>query len=281
MSNYHTKEVPYFYHIELNVSDLETMMQFYTNVIGLQVLFNEKNRVILGVSKHPLITLYRNKSTTRNQGLYHFALLLENRIELANVLYHLLSIDYPLTGASDHIISEAIYFNDPEGNGIELAVDRDKSFWPYSNGNLDIMYRNKPLDIPDLLENATSNGPIQLSSNTVLGHIHLHVHDVVKTGEFYKKVLNMDTTIDLTPSALFLSYAGYHHHVAINTWNTYKIANESDENLGLRSLFLQSPDDTYFELIKNRLHKHSVFFTSDDDILSFDDPAKHHIIITK
>lgn len=281
MSKYHTKEIPYFYHIELNVFDLDKMEQFYTKYIGLQALLHEKNRVILGINNNPIITLYESKVTKRNQGLYHFALLLDNRVELANILNHLLLLNYPLTGASDHVISEAIYLDDPEGNGIEIAVDRDPSMWPIKNGELDILYRNKPLNFHELLLMKSNEAFLSLSPQTTLGHVHLHVHDVMKTGEFYRKILNMNITIDITPSALFLSYADYHHHLAMNTWTTYNIENENDENLGLRSLYLHCPDETFFERINNKLTQNSIMFSKDDNTLIFDDPANHQIILSK
>lgn len=281
MSRFHTKDIPYFYHIELNVSDIQTMTTFYSTVIGLETILTENNRVIMGVANRPFITLYKSKSTQRNQGLYHFAILLQDKQELANVLFHLLSLNYPITGASNHLISQAIYLNDPEGNGIEIAVDVDSSLWPYKNGQLDILYRNKPMNFQEVLE-YKSDIPFQgLSSNTILGHIHLHVHDVLKTSDFYKKVLRMNVTIDITPSAMFLSYADYHHHVAMNTWNTYNIENENDENLGLRSLYLHSPNDNFFQIIKNKLVQHTMLFSEDEDSLIFNDPANHQIILTK
>ncbi len=280
MSKYHTKDIPHFYHIELNVSDLNTMATFYSTIIGLKILIYEKNRVIMGVTNHPLITLYKSKSTQKNQGLYHFAILLQNKQELANVLFHLLSFHYPLTGASNHLISQAIYLNDPEGNGIEIAVDMDSSLWPYKNGQLDILYRNKPMNLQEILV-SKSDPPFQgLSSNTVLGHIHLHVHDVLKTSDFYKKVLSMSVTIDITPSAMFLSYADYHHHLAMNTWNTYNIENENDKNLGLRSLYLRCPNNMFFQSTKNKLIQHSITFSEGEGLLIFNDPANHQIILT-
>lgn len=279
--NYHTKEIPHFYHVSLNVSDLSKMQDFYTSMIGLKVLNQDKDKVVLGVKKNPLLTLNKVTSLKRNKGLYHFALLLSKRSYLADILQHLLNNNVNITGASDHVISEAIYLNDPEGNGIEIAVDRDKSYWPYKNNQLDILYRNGPLDIKSLLSEKNKQTFSSLSDDTLLGHVHLHVHDVKKTGQFFTKIFNIDTTIDIQPSAMFFSFNGYHHHLAINTWTNYNPEEENEENLGLRSLYFYCPNQHTFDTLKMKSDQQPSFVISDDDLLIIKDPANHQIIITQ
>ena len=147
-------------------------------------------------------------------GLYHFAFLLPDRASLAAVIRRLLEARWPVDGASDHGVSEALYVRDPEGNGIELYRDRPRETWSIGPAGVEMM--TAPLDVAGLLAEAKEPGP--LSAEARFGHIHLHVGDLAEGERFYAGVLGLDVTQRSYPGALFLSVGGYHHHVGLNTW---------------------------------------------------------------
>jgi catechol 2,3-dioxygenase len=141
-------------------------------------------------------------------------------VELARVLLRLINNRYPLHGAADHLVSEAIYLSDPEGNGLELYSDRNPDDWPRQNGQ--IAMATDPLDFQDLLAQAKENpDPWQhIHSGTDIGHVHLSVSDLHRSEGFYAGLLGLDITQRTYPGALFFSAGGYHHHVGTNIWES-------------------------------------------------------------
>lgn len=194
-------------------------LQFYQEIVGFKILRQSSDQAILTADgKTPILTLKqlddikaKEKNTT---GLYHFALLLPSRSDLSRFLNHLLQQRYRF-GASDHEVSEAIYIDDPDGNGIEIYRDRPSDSWQWSNDEVNMV--TEPLDGESLLQesNAPWNG---LPEDTIMGHIHLHVRDLQETEQFYAKGLGFDV-VTRYPGALFMSTGRYHHHFGLNIWN--------------------------------------------------------------
>jgi catechol 2,3-dioxygenase len=206
--------------VHLTVTDLDRSVGFYESAIGLRLHRREDGRAALGAGGEDLLVLVEDRDARRagrHSGLYHFALLHPSRHELARAAQRLAATRTPISGASDHGISEAIYLPDPDDNGIELAADRGREHW----GDLrdpTAMGGPEPLDIPDLMslvegEDVTPS----VSPDTVVGHVHLHVGDIERGLAFYRDVIGFEL-MTLLDSAAFVSAGGYHHHLGFNVW---------------------------------------------------------------
>ena len=205
--------------LALRVRDLEAATAFYADRLGVPVSGRDGGHVVLAPAGGALTLdlVHAPRAPVRPHpsiGLYHFALLLPDRASLGAVVRRLLEAGWPVDGASDHGVSEAVYLRDPEGNGIELYRDRPRETWPIGPAGIDMM--TAPLDVAGLLAEAGRAGP--LAADTRFGHIHLHVGDLAEGERFYAGGLGLDVTQRSYPGALFLSVGGYHHHVGLNTW---------------------------------------------------------------
>ena len=208
--------------VGLRVADPERVSRFYEDVIGLRTLAHDGDRTRLGAGEQTLVELIgdpdappRPPGTT---GLFHLAVLVPSRLELARALHRVASAGGRFTGASDHLVSEALYLNDPEGNGIEIYRDRPREEWRRANGELAMA--TLPLDLEDLageLGDEPPNGS-PMPPGTRIGHVHLNVADLRAAEEFYGGGLGLDVTVRGYPGALFMSAGGYHHHIGLNTW---------------------------------------------------------------
>lgn len=210
--------------VHLIVRDEPQMMDYYQSIIGLVELGRSGEEIILGVGNIPLVILHVNPAAelpgSPQPGLFHLALLVPTRLDLAIVLRHLIEQNEPL-GASDHGVSEALYLNDPEGNGIEIYADRPRDRWPVNRetGRLEIFTRR--LDSQDLLAQIGPEDKWQgLPPGTTIGHVHLRVSDISRAKAFYVDMLGFDFIQDYGNSAGFVSVNGYHHHLGFNTWET-------------------------------------------------------------
>ncbi|MGX6443777.1 VOC family protein [Neobacillus sp. K501] len=218
MEKFHDQPNVYVSEVSIKVKNLENALNFYQHIIGFQVLEKTAEKAILTTDgKTSLLTLEQPEDVIskpdRTAGLYHFAILLPTRADLSVFLRHLLETGYPL-GAADHYVSEALYLNDPDGNGIEVYRDRPSNEWTWKNGLVDMA--TEELDGKGIL--AESDAPwTGLPEETLMGHIHLHVNDLKKAEEFYTKGLGFQV-VSYYPQAAFLSTGGYHHHIAINMW---------------------------------------------------------------
>jgi len=208
--------------VRLLVTDLTRSAEYYQRVIGLQVQDRSTSVVTLGVTpgSAPLVVLetrsgVRPASRRATLGLYHFAILLPDRVALGRFLAHLGRLG-EYAGMSDHLVSEALYLSDPDGLGIEVYADRTRSLWEYPGGQLAMA--TKPLDVQDLLASGGTTPWTGLPEGTVIGHVHLHVGDLAEAEAFYHSALGFDKTVWNYPGALFLSAGGYHHHLGTNTW---------------------------------------------------------------
>ncbi|MGC4054770.1 MAG: VOC family protein [Paludibaculum sp.] len=230
--------------VSLTVASLSQAVEFYTSRLGLQVLKRLDEAVHLGVGSVELLVLHGNlgaRRVPRTAGLYHFAILLPSRRALGAALKHLIDSGVPLQGAADHLVSEAIYLADPEGNGIELYHDRDRAEWPVRDGQ--IQMATDPLDAQGVLASAIGAPTNQgLPEGTRMGHIHLHVGDIAEAEAFYHGVLGFDITLRYGRSASFLSAGGYHHHVAVNTWAGVGAKPNPEGAMGLKEFSVVVPD---------------------------------------
>ena len=201
--------------LELKVLDLERESGFY-EWFGLTKLSGDDGMATLGAGGKPLLRLRAKRGLRRrprhSAGLYHFAILLPNEEELGGFLRRSLEDKLPLTGTSDHLVSQALYFDDPEGNGIEVYADRPRSEWTYPGGRLNIGIEH--LDFERLLRIADKTQP-KFSDATVLGHMHLNVGDLDRSQAFYESI-GMELTAEAGNVMRFLSWDGYHHHLGIN-----------------------------------------------------------------
>lgn len=230
----------YIQDVTLQVSDLEKSILFYEQVLGLHVFKKEANQVKLSANgKDVILTLEQPSNVISKQGrttgLYHVAILLPTREDLGAFLRHFMQLDIAnqvKIGASDHIVSEAIYMSDPDGNGLEIARDRPSSEWSWNVDNK-VTMSTEPLDAHGLLEAANNHEWNGAPENTIVGHLHLHVDDLLKAKEFYTEGLGFQVVTEY-PGALFLSDGGYHHHLAVNIWNGEGVPNPQKNEVGLK-----------------------------------------------
>ena len=208
--------------VYLRVTNLARSIAFYRDIIGLQVLETSGHVAALAPfgSRDALVTLHEapgvNPVARRGTyGLYHFAILLPDRAALGRFVTHLIRAGVRY-GMSDHLVSEAIYLNDPDGLGIEVYIDRPRDAWPRLNGQLTMA--TDPLDVASLLRAAGTTAWNGAPAGTTMGHIHLHVGDLERARRFYADALGFDVVVDSYPGALFMSAGGYHHHLGTNTW---------------------------------------------------------------
>jgi catechol 2,3-dioxygenase len=224
--------------VRLNVADLDRARRFYEEVVGLRTLDGAADVVRLGVDgRAALVELAgrpgapgRPPGTT---GLFHLAILLPSRAELARTLRRVASAGWRLTGASDHLVSEALYLDDPEGNGIEIYRDRPRAEWRYVEGQLQM--DTLPLDLDSLLgelgaANVEADG---MPTETRIGHVHLNVAELSAAEHFYRNVLGFEVTVRGYPGALFFATGGYHHQIGVNTWGGEGAAPPPPGSLGL------------------------------------------------
>lgn len=233
-------------HVELKVEHLERAKRFYRDGIGFRVLAEDDRRVELTADgKTPLLTLIQLADVIpkrgRTTGLYHFALLLPTRTDLARMVMHLAEWGIPL-GSSDHLVSEALYLNDPDGNGIEIYRDRDPAEWEWVLDGREVRMAVDPLDFHDLLAGVSREWH-GLPAGTLLGHIHLHVADLAAAERFYVEGLGFDVVNRYGRQALFLSTGRYHHHIGLNTWNGVGAPRPPANSVGLEAFTLQFPDE--------------------------------------
>jgi catechol 2,3-dioxygenase len=244
MHKYHNEKTLHVKQVSIVVSDLERSLSFYTDLIGLTVLKKAGSEAYLGADgKNPFLVLKEVKGarpSEDNVGLYHFALLLPDRASFAQFLTHLAEEDYPVTGLSDHGISEAVYLDDPDGNGIEVAVDRyDES------GNVLKLDRFGPkmVDLDDLLQNLQDLEFTKLPAETILGHLHLHVSGIEEAKRFFVQGLGFAIQFNHRNLAVFVSSGDYHHHIGFNVWNGKDAKRRAEDQAGLESYVLSAPQE--------------------------------------
>jgi len=230
--------------VTLTVRDLAGVRDFYERVVGLHTVEAGEGRALLGAGDHVLVELIEDRDAPprppRTTGLFHLAILVPDRAELARSLQRLIDARWPLQGASDHLVSEALYLADPEGNGIEIYRDRPRDEWQHDGDELRMA--TLPLDVDELLDDLDDADPGAVRQETIVGHVHLNVADLAAGERFYADLLGLDVTARGYPGALFLSAGGYHHHVGLNIWRGAGAPPPPPGSLGLRSFELAVPD---------------------------------------
>jgi catechol 2,3-dioxygenase len=207
--------------VRLRVADLDSQREFYERAIGLSPIDSADGVARLGSDGTPVVELDHRADAParppRTTGLFHLAILVPDRAALAAALARAVRAGGRISGASDHLVSEALYLNDPEGNGIEIYRDRPRAEWERDGG--EIRMSTLPLDVDGLLAELREDEPDSaMPDGTRVGHVHLNVADLDAAERFYSGLLGFDVTVRGYPGALFLSTGGYHHHVGVNTW---------------------------------------------------------------
>jgi catechol 2,3-dioxygenase len=244
--------------VRLTVSDLERSRAFYESAIGLRASERDDGTLALGVAGEAALIELRGDSSAprlnrRAPGLYHLAILVPTRLDLGFALARLAQTRWPLDGASDHLVSEALYLSDPDGNGIEIYRDRPRSEWRHSGGRLEMA--TLPLDLDSVLGELRTASELQSEApaRTQIGHVHLQVADLREAEAFYHGVLGFDVMVRGYLGALFVSAGGYHHHIGLNTWHSAGAAPAVPGSVGLRSFTVELPDEAELAAVLARV----------------------------
>ncbi|MGC5172347.1 VOC family protein [Microbacterium sp. DT81.1] len=263
--------------VTLLVADLDGMTRFYRDVVTLRVLDEGPDAVTLGRAGRPLVILRHEPSLRHapagSAGLFHTAILFQTQQALAAALYSVARhAPQTFTGSADHLVSQAFYFTDPEGNGIELYWDRERTAWSWTHGQVEMatLYLDPSIFLGEHLGEAAANGSTAADAASI-GHVHLSVGDVKTAYEFYVDRLGFDKTLDYGGQALFVSAGGYHHHMAMNVWNS-RGAGPRMPALGLGRVDLVLPDADSLGALGERLAHYGTPIRDDGHTLSFDDP---------
>jgi catechol 2,3-dioxygenase len=242
--------------VRLAVSDLSRSADFYERVLGLPVISRTEDSALLGPDReHPLLALTALAAPTPvppgSTGLFHVAWLHPSRAALAETVRRVAAGRWPLDGAADHGVSEALYLSDPDGLGIEIYVDRPRELWERPANGHGVKMVTLPLDLDDLLAESAATSAA-LPADIAIGHVHLKVADVPRAISFYRDALGLDEQARL-PSAGFLSAGGYHHHVGVNSWQSQGGRPASDSAPGLRRIDVELSDAEALDALERRL----------------------------
>jgi len=273
--------------VALTVADLARSTAFYQDVLGFELLQQGSDQAVLGAGGMPLLLLHELRdalpaptNVTGLTGLYHFAILVPTRADLARSLLHLIESGYPLDGASDHLVSEALYLSDPDRNGIEIYRDRPRDQWPRIDNQLQMA--SDPLDLHALITEAKADTrPWDgLAAGTRLGHMHLQVADIPRARDFYHGVLGFDIVVDWERmGALFVSAGGYHHHLGMNIWHSRGGRPAPEGSAGLRYFTVQLPHAEALEQVLVRLDAAGVPHREEGGGVVVDDPWRNSIFL--
>jgi catechol 2,3-dioxygenase len=269
--------------VTLRVGDLDAMIAYYRDAVTLELQSQEGDVAVLGRGEVPAVILQHapelKHASPRSAGLYHTAILFESEAALAAALYSVARhAPGTFTGSADHLVSKAFYFTDPEGNGVELYWDRARTEWSWAHGQIEMgtlyLDPNEFLQqnvTPELIENPRLGG-------TLVGHVHLSVGDVASAKEFYVDRLGFETTTAFGDSALFVSAGGYHHHMAMNVWES-KGAGRRPLALGLGLVEIVVPSSDEVAQVGDRLGHFGLQTRDDGRSLEVSDPWDNRIKI--
>jgi catechol 2,3-dioxygenase len=269
--------------VRLTVADLEGVRRFYRDAIGLSDVESADGLVRLGTDGQALVELVGDPDAAprprATSGLFHLAILLPSRADLARALQRVAEAGWRLSGASDHLVSEALYLSDPEGNGIEIYRDRPREEWPVSDGVLRM--DTLPLDLEGVLgelrrEDATAGMP----PGTRIGHVHLNVGDLTAAEAFYSGALGFDVMIRGYPGALFVSAGGYHHHLGLNTWAGEGVPPPPPGSRGLRQFEIKLPGPEQLAAEEDRLREAGFEPAREGDAVRVTDPAGIAVVLS-
>jgi len=240
--------------VHLTIPDLTRSVRFYESHLGFLVHRRDDRTAWLGAGGPDLLVLSQSETAPRvrgTTGLYHFAILVPTRPDLARALRRLVDTGTVMQGAADHGVSEALYLADPDGNGIEIYRDRPRADWPYAGGQLRM--GADPIDLDELLAEKTEHDDsAPLANGTVIGHVHLHVSRLDDAERFYVGALGFELMQRYGPSALFVSAGGYHHHIGLNTWAGVGAPPPPPGAIGLRHFLVRLPTTAAVEAVAAR-----------------------------
>jgi catechol 2,3-dioxygenase len=269
--------------VRLAVADLEGTRAFYERTIGLRPSEQVNEVTPLGANGSAVVELLpspqappRPAGTT---GLFHLAILVPSRLELARSLRRVVQSGWSLTGASDHLVSEALYLSDPEGNGIEIYRDRPREEWRYADGQLQMS--TLPLDLQGLAVELGDGGEGEngVAAGTRIGHVHLNVADLHDAERFYHGALGLDVTVRGYSGALFVASPGYHHHVGLNTWAGEGAPPPPPGARGLRRFELLADDEAELERVERGLAEAGVEATRVGEGIETADPSGNRVLL--
>jgi catechol 2,3-dioxygenase len=270
--------------VTLTVGDLDVQTAFYRDAIGLRELGHDGDVVELGApgSDVPLVVLVGDADAPprprRTTGLFHLALLVPSRGELARSIHRVTAAGGRFTGASDHLVSEALYLDDPEGNGIEIYRDRDRDEWSYDGGELKMA--TLPLDLDGVLASAPAgDAGAGMAEGTTIGHVHLQVGSIPAAESFWAGAVGFDPVVRGYPGALFVSAGGYHHHLGLNTWAGEGAPAPPAGARGLRSLSIVLPDASALEATIAGIRAAGVEVLEEDGTAVVSDPSGNRALL--
>jgi catechol 2,3-dioxygenase len=271
--------------VRLTVGDLDRARDFYRDAIGLTELERSNGIVRLGTadpSEPPVVELVGDPDSPPRprgtSGLFHLAILVPTRPDLARTLQRVAEAGWRLSGASDHLVSEALYTSDPEGNGIELYRDRPREEWPVRDGVLQM--DTLPLDLDGVLgELRPEDGDAPMPAGTRIGHVHLNVGDLTAAEAFYSGALGFDVTVRGYPGALFVSAGGYHHHLGLNTWAGEGASPPPAGSRGLREFEIVLPSADALAAEEDRLREGGFEPERDSDLVRVTDPSGNRVVL--
>jgi catechol 2,3-dioxygenase len=269
--------------VSLAVRDLDRTARFYADAVGLDEIERSAGRVTLGAGARPLVELLGEPDAVppprRTTGLYHLAILVPDRLELARSLQRLIAVRWRLVGAADHLVSEALYLEDPEGNGIEIYRDRPREEW--RRDGEEIAMATLPLDLQGVLDELEGKSPdgAPVPAGTRMGHVHLHVADLRSSERFYGDLLGFDVTARRYPGALFMSAGGYHHHLGLNIWAGQGASPPPSGSTGLRRFEVLMTDERELELAVERLAADGRLVRPTDGGAGVCDPSENELAL--
>ncbi len=242
--------------VDIKVKDLKRSLTFYSDYIGFKVISKTNDTALLSAAGGlPYLlklievpgAIYKPEGST---GLFHIAIRLPSRKELARVFLRLFEKKVKFQGFSDHLVSEAIYLEDPDENGIELYCDRPKDEWQYKMGQVEMSTLPLNLNVltDELDDRNVWNG---IHPDTDIGHIHLSVSNLNKAQEIYSMMLGFNISNSTYPGALFFSAGGYHHHIGANVWSSRNGKTAPENAIGLSGFSISVPDEKFIHFIQS------------------------------
>jgi catechol 2,3-dioxygenase len=265
--------------VTLRAANLDHLVAFYRDGVGLEVISEGTYSVTLGHNSMPALLLEHTPNLKHagpsSAGLFHSAFLFETQAELAAAVMSV-ATKYPnsFTGSADHLVSEAFYFDDPEGNGVELYFDRERTSWSWQHGQ--IAMDTLALDPNVYLSKHLGANPKVVASK--IGHVHLTVGSIAQAQDFYVNQLGFETTMNWGGTALFVSAGGYHHHMAMNVWRS-RGAGVREQTLGLGDVAIQLPTSDDLGQLLERLAHHRVQVRNEGDLVRLDDPWGNQVTL--
>jgi len=267
--------------VHLTIADLARSVSYYEANLGFTVHRQDDRTAWLGAGGRDLLILHEDKQAPRvhgTTGLYHFAILVPSRADLAQSLRRLAATRTAMQGAADHGVSESLYLADPDGNGIEIYRDRPREQWPFPNGRLRMV--TDPLAFDGLLaEPAPSREADVLPRGTTIGHVHLRVANVEASERFYVGVLGFELTQRFGPGALFVAAGGYHHHLGLNTWESAGAPAPPPGAIGLRHFEVLLPDDGAVRDVSKRIEGAAIPTEFVANGLLLGDPSGNRVLL--